>query len=122
MMSDFLCIVLFFVIIYLLYYPTDPLGVVRKFRSVTFYPTYSKCFHISDIVEYPCANSPVTAVEKTKDKSKKSTKQVRRVNPEDVKPVGLTPGPGIIVTEAPSKFEESEFFKQSMRRKENRGK
>uniref|UniRef100_A0A0K0G1E5 Uncharacterized protein n=1 Tax=Strongyloides venezuelensis TaxID=75913 RepID=A0A0K0G1E5_STRVS len=121
-MSDFLCIVLFLVIIYLLYYPTDPLGVVRKFRSVTFYPTYSRCFHISDIVENPSANSPLTTVEKTKDKSKKSTKKVKKVNPEDVKTIGLTPGPGIIVTEAPSKFEESEFLKQSMRKKENRGK
>uniref|UniRef100_A0A0K0E363 Uncharacterized protein n=1 Tax=Strongyloides stercoralis TaxID=6248 RepID=A0A0K0E363_STRER len=129
-MSEFLCIILFAVIIYLLYYPNDPLGAVKKFRSITLYPLYSSCYHIQDDVEESRSAKVFTAKEKNADRSRKSekVKSVKKPKSSDSneslanREIGLTPGPGVIVNDVPSKFEESEFFKQSMRKKENRGK
>ncbi|CEF65755.1 Hypothetical protein SRAE_2000043100 [Strongyloides ratti] len=124
-MSEFLCIILFATIVYLLYYPNDPLGIIRKFRNVTLYPMYNNCYHINDIIEESKSGKQVTAIEKSEDKSRKNNKpkKINKSNDSLIKnDLGLTPGPGVIVDKTQPNFDESEFIRNSLRKKANRGK
>uniref|UniRef100_A0A0N4ZNM0 Exported protein n=1 Tax=Parastrongyloides trichosuri TaxID=131310 RepID=A0A0N4ZNM0_PARTI len=139
-MSDFLCIILFAIIIYLLYFPHDPYGIIKKFRKITLYPVYSTCYHVNDgdMEESKSVTNkngkPAKKGENNENTNKndkdgaKSVKRVKKDKNENSitsnTAVGLTPGPGVIVHKEPENIalEESEFLRNSMRKKENRGK